>query len=50
MVQATSISPVFENGNGEAPNCPKCTKPVFMAEARAAGKYKWHATCFTCRK
>ncbi|XP_059618219.1 muscle LIM protein Mlp84B-like [Phlebotomus argentipes] len=31
------------------PKCPKCAKAVFMAEARGAGKYKWHKNCFFCQ-
>lgn len=49
MVQANT--PPLDNNNGDAPpKCPKCSKVVFMAEARVAGKFKWHVTCFTCRE
>lgn len=51
MVQA-NLYPVVENttGGGDCPKCPKCKKTVFMAEARVAGKFKWHANCFKCRE
>lgn len=47
MVQEAHL---FEEVVGDVPNCPKCKKTVFMAEARVAGKFKWHANCFKCRE
>lgn len=43
------VVPPSSNDATENP-CPKCAKAVFMAEARVAGKYRWHTNCFTCRK
>lgn len=50
MVQANSYPEVDNTSNGELPICPKCKKTVFMAEARVAGKFKWHTNCFKCRE
>lgn len=48
MVQGNSFVEVTTNS--DVVSCPKCSKTVFMAEARVAGKFKWHANCFKCRK
>lgn len=50
MVQANTYPEVDNTSNGELPICPKCKKTVFMAEARVAGKFKWHTNCFKCRE
>jgi len=32
----------------ETEKCPKCSKPVYAAEAMSGAAHKWHKQCFAC--
>merc|ERR1712126_527192 len=32
----------------EVSRCPTCDRPVYAAEEKLAGGYKWHKVCFKC--
>ena len=34
----------------EVSRCPTCDRPVYAAEEKLAGGYKWHKVCFKCSK
>ena len=34
----------------EISKCPNCDRPVYVAEEKLAGGYKWHKVCFKCSK
>ena len=34
----------------EVSRCPTCDRPVYAAEEKLAGGYKFHKVCFKCSK